>query len=317
MNPLSLLFFGSFQSYSVQVLDILRRHFRVTGVVTTPPAPSGRHMELTPTAVELYSRKNKIPISTPANLYETPQRVTRRKGPVDPQPSAASNDDMEKRGGMRGSTGGRGGAGPAGTRPDFLVVAGYGKLIPASWLTYPKIMAVNMHPSLLPRYRGAMPAEWAILRQEKETGVTLVKMTEEFDKGDILAQQSIPIKDSDTRESLYKKLYDLGGKLLVDTLPKIVQGTLVPRKQPPGEYFYARRLTREDGFVPWAEFFSAVSKHPEALETKFRGLFGWPGVWSTTPGGKRVKLVALFPKPLLQLDGKNPAPLEQLRKNLG
>ncbi|EKD64679.1 MAG: Methionyl-tRNA formyltransferase, partial [uncultured bacterium] len=229
---MTIIFFGSFQKYSVQVLEKLTNNFSVTAVITTPPKPAGRHMELKPTEVALYARSNKLP------LYELYELSTIPDIP----------------------------------RPDFIVVAGYGRLIPPLWLEFPKIMAVNMHPSLLPQYRGAFPAEWAILNMEKETGVTLVKMSAEFDKGDIIAQKKFVIEPSDTRETLYKKLYDMGAKLLVDTLP----AKITPRPQASGDFFYARRLTRDDGFVPWEEFTKDISK----LERKLRALTPWPGVWT-------------------------------------
>jgi len=90
-------------------------------------------------------------------------------------------------------------------RPDFIVVAGYGQKIPEAWLSFPTTAAINMHPSLLPEYRGAFPAEWAILRGEKTTGVTLLIMSSQFDKGDIVAQKKLPIEPTDTKITLYKK----------------------------------------------------------------------------------------------------------------
>lgn len=263
---MTIIFFGSFQNYSVQVLEKLLKHFTVTAVVTTPPKPAGRHMTLTPTPVADYARKNNL------QLYELYDLSTLPDIP----------------------------------RPDFLIVAGYGKLIPPAWLDFPKNMAINMHPSLLPAYRGAMPAEWAILNGEKETGATLVKMSSEFDKGGIIAQKSIPIASTDTRETLYSKLYDLGSDLLVKTLPAKI--TVSP--QPTGNFFYARRLTREDGFVPWDEF-----QNIQSLDRKFRALSPWPGVWSTTPQGKRIKLISIT-HPIVQLDGKKPTPLTSVLKIL-
>ena len=260
---MTIVFFGSFQQYSVQILEKLIENFSVTAVITTPPKPAGRHMELKPTEVALYARTHKLP------LYELYELSTIPDIP----------------------------------RPDFIVVAGYGKLIPPHWLEFPKVMAVNVHPSLLPQYRGAFPAEWAILNMEKETGVTLVKMSAEFDKGDIIAQKKLAIDSNDTRETLYKKLYDEGAILLVETLPHKI--TLRP--QPSGDFFYARRLTRDDGYVPWDEFTKDITK----LERKLRAFTPWPGVWSKTPQGKRLKLLSLNP-PTVQLEGKKPSPLTDL-----
>lgn len=257
---MKIVFFGSFQSYSVQVFEKLIKHFSVIAVITTPPKPAGRHMELSPTEVQRFAVAHTLPVYPLESLAIIPGKID---------------------------------------RPDFIVVAGYGKLIPSPWLDFPKVMAMNVHPSLLPQYRGAFPAEWAILKGEKETGVTLVKMSSEFDKGEIVAQQKIPIATDDTRETLYKKLYDLGGDLLVETL----RHKITVRPQPTGDFFYARRLTREDGFVPWEEF-----KNIDSLDRKWRALTPWPGVWTTTPQGKRLKLISINPT-VVQLEGKKPTPL--------
>lgn len=262
---MNIVFFGSFQTYSVQVLEKLQKHFSVSAVVTTPPKPAGRHMELQKTAVALFAEKHTIPLFPLESLETIPNNLE---------------------------------------QPDFLVVAGYGKLIPPIWLDFPKKMAINMHPSLLPAYRGAFPAEWALLHSEKETGATLVKMSSEFDKGGLIAQKSIPIASTDTRQTLYKKLYDIGSDLLVETLPK----KITPRPQPVGDFFYARKLTRQDGFVPWKEF-----KNIHSLDRKFRALTPWPGIWSSTPSGKRMKLISIHP-PIVQLDGGKPTPLTSMAK---
>ena len=268
----SLVFFGSFQAYSVQVLDKLRQNFTIVGVVTTPPAPKGRHLTLAPTEVAIYAKNHKLPLFELPSLEGNPSEILRLRLP-----------------------------------PDFLVVAGYGKLIPASWLDLPKVMAINLHQSLLPKYRGRCPAEWAILRGETETGVTLIRMTPEFDRGPLLAQASLPIAPDDTRETLYTKLYDLGADLLVKSLPQIASGHIVPHPQPAGKYFYARQITREDGFIPWADFTSQLSSASSQLALKLRALAGWPGVWTTNPSGQRLKLVSLNP-PMVQYAGQKPQP---------
>jgi methionyl-tRNA formyltransferase len=271
-KDITVVFFGSFQTYSSLVLEALAREFSVTAVVTTPPKPAGRHMTLTQTRVHEYALKHTLPVFPLPSLDKVPAGMT---------------------------------------RPHFLVVAGYGKLIPNLWLTFPTLMPVNMHPSLLPKYRGAFPAEWALLRGEKETGVTLVGMSSEFDKGDILAQTKVPISPLDTRETLYEKLYSQGASLLISTLPRIQDGDITPVSQPPGTYFYAKRITREDGFVAWDEFVPGVQEGREELALKLRALTPWPGVWTKTPKGDRVKLISLTPKPMVQPEGKTPLTFAQ------
>ena len=269
---MNVVFFGSFQTYSVQVLKVLAKHFRVTAVVTTPAKPQGRHLTISPTPVETFARSHHIATFALDKLAALPKTMA---------------------------------------KPDFFVVAGYGKRIPPLWLTFPKVMAINAHQSLLPDYRGPFPAEWAMVRGEQKTGITLLRMSPEFDTGEILAQQSLPIAPDDTRLTLYQKLYDLGGKLLVEYLPKIVKGLVTPMPQPPGTYFYARRLTRQDGFIAWKEIQEALSGNPDALDRKLRAFAGWPGVWTTTPQGKRLILAALKPAPVVQLEGKKPVSWKQ------
>ncbi len=275
MNKMNIVFFGSFQTYSVQILEKLTKHFHVTAVVTTAPKPKGRHLQIIPTAVEQYAQTHAIPVYHGESLEKIPEELA---------------------------------------RPDFIVVAGYGKLIPLDWLKFPTVMPVNLHQSLLPQYRGAFPGEWAILRGEEKTGVTLVKMSLAFDKGEIIAQRALPIAPDDTRETLYQKLYDIGGDLLVQCLPKIARNEITPKPQPQGDFFYARKITRDDGFIPWKECFEILTTDPMKLDLKLRAFAGWPGVWTNVPirgEEKRLRLIALTPDVVVQLEGKNPVSFSQ------
>jgi len=266
---MQIVFFGSFQEYSVIVLEklLITNHYNLVTVVTTPPAPAGRHLQLKPTAVQLFAEKHNIPVFTPENLGKPPP-----------------------------------------FSPDFVVVAGYAKLLPPTWLDLPKIMAVNLHPSLLPAYRGPNPAEWAILNGETETGVTLIKMSAQFDTGEILTQKSLSIDPHDTRLSLYNKLYHIGAGLLVETLPQIASGEIVPVSQISSlnsHLPYARRITRRDGFVEFEKFknFLELGAYELEITRKLKAFAGWPGVWTINPTGKRIKLVSLEPL-LIQVEGK-------------
>jgi len=266
---MQIVFFGSFQEYSVIVLEklLITNHYTLVTVVTPPPAPAGRHLQLKPTAVQLFAEKHNIPVFTPENLGKPPP-----------------------------------------FSPDFVVVAGYAKLLPPTWLDLPKIMAVNLHPSLLPAYRGPNPAEWAILNGETETGVTLIKMSAQFDTGEILTQKSLSIDPHDTRLSLYNKLYHIGAGLLVETLPQIASGEIVPVSQISSlnsHLPYARRITRRDGFVEFEKFknFLELGAYELEITRKLKAFAGWPGVWTINPTGKRIKLVSLEPL-LIQVEGK-------------
>lgn len=232
---MNLIFFGSFQHYSAMILQslITDHRFMITGVVTTPPALVGRKQILTKTPVHLLAEQHGIPVFTPEKL--TAKTVF------------AVKDSLS-------------------CSPDLFLTAGYGKILPQSWLDYPKLDCVNLHFSLLPKYRGANPAEWAIMCGETVTGISLIQMNQQLDGGDILAQAELPIDPADTRETLYQKLYQLG----VDRLPQwllewqefaarsrtplagVEHRQITVRKQPTSPTPYAALLKRDDGFLPWS-----------------------------------------------------------------
>ncbi len=262
---LQIVFFGSFQHYSVLVLEQLEKHFEVIGVVTTPPRPAGRHLKLTSTPVADFANLHKLPLFEPPSLKN-----------IDPTTLIP-------------------------TRPDLIVVAGYGKLIPKNWLDFPTKMAINMHPSPLPRYAGPMPGEWQILNGETQSAISLIQMSEQFDSGGILVQIPFNISPTETRETFYDRAFHLAADILVAELPKIASGQITPHSQnpnPTAASTYAKKLTREDGFVSWEDL-----KKPEILDKKRRAFFGWPGLWSINPSGKRVKIVSLEPIKLIE-EGK-------------
>lgn len=306
-----VIFCGSFLHYSALILEkmVIAQTIEVVGVVTTPPQPTGRQKILTPTPVQQLAERLNIPVWSPALLN---QEIL---------------DEIGKK---------------IGGQPDLLVTAGYGKLLPPLWLEFPTMAAVNLHFSLLPAYRGANPAEWALLRGEKETGVTLIEMSPRFDTGKMVAQCQIAITASDTRETLYEKLYSLGGDVLPRMLTEYVafrrdsaapsdahttlnsSSTLSPITYylPPVEQTesptpYAKRLTREDGFINWTaikdvmagdqtdvedlspqlgEIWRTTSAKLDAffIERAIRALSGFPGIWTmveTSKGLRRLKLL--------------------------
>jgi methionyl-tRNA formyltransferase len=308
----SIIFFGSFQHYSTKVLKALHQApgVDIVGVVTTPPQSSQtrRQKQLIKTDIHQYADHHHLPLFTP-------EKLTRKS------PSELSISP-----------------------PDFLVVAGYGKLLPKEWLDYPKVAPLNLHFSLLPNYRGANPAEWAILMGEKQTGVTLIKMTDKLDQGPILAQEKTNISPPDTRQTLYQKLYDLAAKLIVKILSSpslILNSAKAQPAQSPTPY--ARRLRRDDGFIPWnliqlatqgknlppskrPGIFSLVTDHwPLVVERSVRALHGYPGIWTkvkTTKGTKRLKLLSAHLQAhqlvldQVQLEGLQPSSFNQIKNQI-
>lgn len=326
MHKTTVLFCGSFLENSAQVLAGLLRDDRCTvvGVVTTPPAIIKHQAH--PNPVQVVAEKNSLDVFTPELLSETAlAELTRQIG-----------------------------------RSDVLLTAGYGKLLPENWLNWPAKAALNLHFSALPKYRGANPAEWALLFGETETGITLIEMSPEFDTGKMVAQSLIALDPDDTRETVYRKLYGLGGDVVGEMIAQYlapdgsttmqIAGRHVswwhpPVEQPSSPTPYAKRLTREDGFVAWDSvtkimdgqlgqttgFSPVVQKiieknnlQPDAifLERMIRALAGFPGVWTIVPtskGDKRLKLLAaqvMTPRLELnqvQLEGQQPALWNQVK----
>lgn len=234
---MKIVFFGS-SDFSLPSLDFCRSpaHELLT-VVTTPDRPKGRGLHLQPNPVKKHSEQLGIPVHAPSTLKdaETQKKI-------------------------------------ASLKPDFFVVASYGKLIPSSWLTIPQVAAWNVHPSLLPKYRGAAPLPWQIINDEKETGVTLALVTKELDAGDIVHQVRVPLESQDTTESLTRRLAELSPKALEEAFSKLQEGRLVLTPQKESDSNYARKLTKEDGCLN-------LEEEAPILERKIRAFHPWPGTF--------------------------------------
>jgi methionyl-tRNA formyltransferase len=337
MTP-TVVFFGSFQTYSQLILDQLLASslVKVVAVVTTPPTPMGKAKVLTKNPVHILAETAELPTFTPSTLDDAALHSILN-----------SHDHI-----------------------DYFVTAGYGKLLPAEWLSAPKFASLNLHFSLLPKYRGANPAEWAILLGETETGVTLIEMSPEFDTGTMVAQAASTIEASDTRETVYQKLYELGGQVLPTMLAtyhsfrtgepsdssstnpdvaSLISYTLPPIAQPESPTPYAKRLHREDGFVAWETVMTVMrgeTVSPEVLseslqtmcqnldqpvtasflERATRALRGFPGLWTLIPtakGEKRMKILASSLEAgnrlildQVQIEGQGPAHWNQVKNSL-
>jgi len=172
--------------------------------------------------------------------------------------------------------------------PDAIVVVAYGRIIPEWMLSLPRFGNINVHGSLLPKYRGAAPIQWAVANGETETGVTTMLLNAGLDTGDVLLSHSIPIGPSTTAEELYPQLSQIGAKLLVDTLSGLEQGTIQAQSQNDAEATLAPILTREDGrLVP-------TERTAEQAYNRWRGFYPWPGCWAIFRG-KRFLVYALRP----------------------
>ena len=253
-----VVFMGTPQ-FAVPTLMELAPRYEVIMVVTQPDRRSGRGRQLRPPPVKQAAQRLGLPVWQPRTL-RAPEAVTRLRE----------------------------------LAPDVVVVAAYGQILSPEVLEVPPYGCINVHPSLLPRYRGAEPVAAAILAGEKETGVTIMLMDEGMDTGPILAQRAVPIAPDDTRASLTEKLSHSGAELLVETLPHWLDGEIEPQPQNNVSASYAPQLRKEDGEIDWSQ--PAV-----IIERMIRAYDPWPGTY-TYWRGRLLKV--LRARPLGQQQGE-------------
>jgi methionyl-tRNA formyltransferase len=228
--------------------------YHVVGVFTQPDKPTGRGLAMEPPPVKVWAQGRGVPVFQPPSLRRPEaQEVLRR------------------------------------LEPQVIVAAAYGKVLPPSVLSLPPLGCVNVHPSLLPRYRGPSPVQAAILNGDAVTGVTVMLMDEGLDTGPILAQRQEPVRNDDTARTLTERLFRLGAALLVETLERWARRELSPIPQDPTQAVTTRLLTKEDG---WLDF------HRPAvfLWRMVRAYDPWPGAF-TRWRGRRLKLLEVSPLP--------------------
>ena len=197
-------------------------------------------------------------------------------------------------------------------KPDLLICASYGEKIPIEIIESTTFGGLNVHPSLLPRWRGADPVPWAILTGDHQTGVTVVTLSREFDQGNIIAQKKVAITDGDFADPLRTKLFEMGAQLLIEALPDYISGKNKGVPQKIENEPYAKRFTRDDGFEPWEKIIDP--KENNRINRKLRALHPWPGLW-TMFKDKRLKILAFDSIPVIvQLEGKKPVSYEQFTK---
>lgn len=243
-------FFGT-PSWAVPVLEVLHRHHPVVLVVTQPDKPQGRGLKPQPSPVARYALAHGLPLLRPARLR-------------DPEFLAAFKE----------------------ARPEVAVTAAYGKILPKEVLEVPPYGFLNLHPSLLPKYRGPAPVQWALIRGEKETGVAIMKTEEGLDTGPLYALWRTEILPEEDAVALSERLRDKGIELLLAVLEDLPH--LVPTPQA-GEPSYAPLLTKEEGRIRFAE-------SARAIFNRHRGVQPWPGSYFFH-GGRRVKVLRMRPEP--------------------
>ncbi|MEO6034876.1 MAG: methionyl-tRNA formyltransferase, partial [Verrucomicrobiota bacterium] len=190
--------------------------------------------------------------------------------------------------------------------PDIIVVVAYGQILPQAILDLPKFGCLNVHTSLLPKYRGAAPIQWAILEGEAETGVTIMRMDVGLDTGDILSQTATPILPEDNSQTLHDRLAILGAELLLETIPNFAAGAIAPKKQSEGST-YARKICKEDGRIVWTE--SALH-----LWNRIRAFTPWPGTFTFQRRGTEQRLLKIWQAEMVATGFSEPGKILQADK---
>lgn len=289
---MKIVFFGN-TKYSVIVAKKLHNEYGLSSVVTIPDRPIGRKKVLTPSPVKQFALEHNIPVLTGDSFYSSSE--AKRSREVSSRQARTINIEEI-----------------VSFNPDFLVVADYGLILPKALLQIPKYAPLNVHHSLLPKYRGPSPAPTAILNGDKVSGVTIIKMTSEVDAGPIFAQKEYTLKPDETTDSLLTALNTLGGKLIVDVIKNY--GTLKPITQDESAASITKRIAKQDGYIDLAN-----PPTPEKLDRMIRAYFPWPTAWTRIvlrlnldQGStfQKERIVKFLPGQKLQVEGGRPMPLK-------
>ncbi|NNC66381.1 MAG: methionyl-tRNA formyltransferase [Gammaproteobacteria bacterium] len=222
--------------------------FLVPLVLTQPDRPAGRGRKVTASPVKAFALEQDLAVRQPERLPRTP-------------PADSS----------------------WGPRPDVLVVAAYGLLLPQWLLDWPRVAAVNIHASLLPRWRGASPIHYAILAGDAETGISIMRMAQALDAGPVYVQERLPIASTDTTGNLHDQLSELGAQLLLSTLPGIIDGTLEPVPQDEAEVTYAPKISKAQSRLDWR-------REAAVLERQVRAFNPWPVAEARLDDGRTLRI---------------------------
>ena len=249
-----VLFMGTSEFAIPALKELIAHHFEIVAVVTQPDRPSGRGKKLTPPPVKQIATEYNLKVYQPEKV-RAPEFVGTLKR----------------------------------LAPDVIIVAAFGQLLPQTVLDIPPCGVINLHPSLLPKYRGAAPIQWALINGEKETGVTLMLLDAGEDTGDIICMERIPIELEDTAETLHHQLAIIGARLLAEVLGNLPHGQPpVATPQDHADATHAPRLTKDIGRINWNE--PATTIH-----NLIKGTTRWPGAYSFFREGTLLKIIRALP----------------------
>ncbi len=244
------IFVGTSKFASVILDGLIGGKYKPVLVITVPEKPVGRDQELTPSPVKLKAQESNIPVEQPEKIEDSLSKIK----------------SLE---------------------PDLIVVSAYGQILPQEVLDVPKKGCLNIHPSLLPRWRGASPIQYTILKGDRKSGATVILMDVKMDHGPILNQRTIELEEKETGKSLHNKLASLGKNLLLETIPRWERNLVKPSIQDEGKATYSRALLKEDAKINW-------KKSAEELERQVRAFDLWPGtftLWEKEGKSLRVKIL--------------------------
>ena len=246
---MKLVFMGT-PAFAVPSLEgLVRAGHQVAGVFSQPDRPVGRHQnKLQPTPVKERAQSHGIPVYQPETLRDGTALAILRE-----------------------------------LAPELIVVAAYGRFLPDDILALPARGCINVHSSLLPKYRGSAPINWAVLNGEAETGVTIQRMVHDMDAGDIILQRATPIGADEDAAALYDRLAELGGELAVEAVARIGAGTVSYTPQDHGQATQAPMLSRELSPIDW-------TRSAQAVHNKIRGLHPWPVASTDAVSGETMKI---------------------------
>lgn len=270
---MKIVFFGTPQEV-VPILENAIKNFEVVAVVSTPDQKSGRKQLLVSSPVKIFAQTQNIPILTPSQF---------------------DNKIIEQL---------------QSYKPDLFIVAAYGRILPKEVLALPQYGAINIHPSLLPKYRGPTPIQTALLNGDETSGVTFIKMDEHLDHGPILHQIPFTLETTDTFGWLLKSMFTQSAYILPYIIEEYTSGKLKAYSQDESKATYTKRITKEDGYIDLAileKLKPSENKNWKMkIARKIRAYYPWPTIWTKTTVNNREMRIKFLPNQMLQVEGKNP-----------
>jgi len=262
MTPLRIIFMGTADLSCASLEKISSdKNFSVLAVVTQPDKPKGRDLKLTPSSVKILAEKLNLPVLQPLKARDE-QFIAELRA----------------------------------LKPDLIVVVAYGQILPQTILDLPQFGCLNVHTSLLPKYRGAAPIQWAIADGEPETGVTIMKMDAGLDTGAILSTRRTPILATDDSQVLHDRLAQLGAELLAEIIPNYVAGKITPQPQPAEGSTYAAKIKKEDGRIDW-------NLPAKQIWNRLRAFTPWPGAFTFLKSEPKPQLLKIWKVEVVEQTG--------------